>query len=425
MPATASVLSLGCRLNLAEGETIRALLAGRDAAVVNTCAVTAEAAKQSRAAIRRVRRERPGAELLVTGCAATIDRAAFAAMPEVDGVIANAAKLLPGSWRSTAPTPVAASTGTARAFVAVQTGCDHSCTFCTIPAGRGASRSEPVEAVIERIAGLGRREVVLTGVDLTSWGYDLPGAPTLGTLVEAILARTTVERLRVSSLDSIEIDDALFELVASEPRVMPHLHLSLQAGDDLTLKRMKRRHLRCDAVRLVERIKARREVAIGADLIAGFPTESEAMFAGTLALLEDCDIVHAHVFPYSERPGTPAARMPQVAVPVRRERAARLRAAAEGRKAAWLAGLVGTVQDVLVEKPGDRGYTPGFAEVRLDPAPGPPSVCAELVEALPFPSPVGLKKDRASTSSARTVVGGIVPLGILSANSTHLLGTPA
>ena len=362
MPAT--VHSLGCRLNLAEGETIRALLAGRDAAVVNTCAVTAEAVKQSRAAIRRVRRERPSAELLVTGCAATIDPQAFAAMPEVDGVVGNAAKLLPASWRAAGIAPVAASAG-ARAFVAVQTGCDHACTFCTIPAGRGASRSEPVERVVEAVIAAGKREVVLTGVDLTSWGHDLPGAPVLGGLVEAILARTSVERVRLSSLDSVEIDPALFELVASEARVMPHLHLSLQAGDDLTLKRMKRRHLRADAVRLVERLKARRDVAIGADLIAGFPTENAAMFEGTLALIGDCDIVHAHVFPYSERAGTPAARMPQVASEVRRERAARLRAAAEARKGAWLASLVGTTQDVLVEKPGDRGHAPGFAEVRL------------------------------------------------------------
>ena len=384
------VISLGCRLNLAESETIRAMLAGRDAVVVNSCAVTAEAAKQTRAAIRRARRARPDAELLVTGCAATIDPAGFAAMPEVDGVVANAAKLLPASWGLRGPAPIAASRETARAFVAVQTGCDHSCTFCTIPAGRGASRSEPVETVVARIAALDRREVVLTGVDLTSWGNDLPGAPTLGALVEAILARTSVERLRLSSLDSVEIDPASFELVASEARVMPHLHLSLQAGDDLTLKRMKRRHGRADAVRLVERLKVRRDVAIGADLIAGFPTENAAMFANTLALIGDCDIVHAHVFPYSERDGTPAARMPQVAHPVRRERAVRLRAAAEARRAAWLASLVGTVQDVLVEKPGDRGHAPGFAEVRF---------------------------------AASHPVGDILPARITAASATYLIGT--
>lgn len=386
----ASVISLGCRLNLAEGETIRALLGARDAVVVNSCAVTAEATRETRAAIRRARRDRPSAELIVTGCAATIDPAGFAAMPEVDGVVANAAKLVPASWRADGLAPIAASTGTARAFVAVQTGCDHSCTFCTIPAGRGASRSEPVDAVVQRIAALGRREVVLTGVDLTSWGDDLPGRPRLGALVEAILARTATQRLRLSSLDSVEIDPALFELVASEPRMMPHLHLSLQAGDDVTLKRMKRRHGRADAVRLVERLKARRDVAIGADLIAGFPTETEAMFGGTLALIDDCDIVHAHVFPYSERAGTPAARMPPVAPEVRRERAARLRAAAAARKAAWLAGLVGSVQDVLVEKPGDRGHAPGFAEVRL---------------------------------AASHAVGEVLPARITAATATHLIGT--
>lgn len=364
---SAPVVSLGCRLNIAEGDTIAALLDG-GTVVVNSCAVTAEAVRQSRVAIRRARRARPEAELVVTGCAATIDPARFAAMPEVDRIVANAAKLDPVSWGGTAAPRLAASTGTVRAHVAIQTGCDHACTFCTIPAGRGASRSEPVAAVVARIATLvaqGTREVVLTGVDLTSWGADLAGKPGLGKLVETILARTAVERLRLSSLDSIEIDPLLFELVVGEPRVMPHLHLSLQAGDDLTLKRMKRRHLRSDPIHLVERLKARRDIAIGADLIAGFPTETEEMFAGTLALLDDCDIVHAHVFPYSERPGTPAARMPQTEPEVRRARAGRLRVAATARKAAWLAAQAGTTQRVLVEKPGDRGHTPGFAEVRL------------------------------------------------------------
>ena len=375
--ASAPVVSLGCRLNIAEGDTIAAMRGG-DTLVVNSCAVTSEAVKQTRAAIRRARRAHPAAELVVTGCAATIDPAAFAAMPEVDRVVPNAAKLLPASWGAAAAPRLAASTGTVRAHVAVQNGCDHDCTFCTIPAGRGASRSEPVAAVTARIAALvtgGTREVVLTGVDLTSWGADLPGAPTLGALVEAILSRTAIERLRLSSLDSIEIDPVLFDLVASEPRVMPHLHLSLQAGDDLTLKRMKRRHLRADAIALVERLKARRDVAIGADLIAGFPTESEAMFANTLALLDACDIVHAHVFPYSPRPGTPAARMPQVEPEVRRARAARLRVAASQRKALWLAGQVGTSASILVEKPGDRGHTPHFAEVRL----ATPSTVGEIV----------------------------------------------
>jgi threonylcarbamoyladenosine tRNA methylthiotransferase MtaB len=391
------VISLGCRLNIAESETIRGLLGGRDVVVVNSCAVTAEAVKQTRQAIRRARRARPSARLVVTGCAATIDAPAFAGMAEVDAVIDNAAKLLPESWQARGATPIAASTDHARAFVAVQTGCDHACTFCTIPAGRGASRSEPAGGVIDRIAALvdaGKREVVLTGVDMTSYGHDLPGAPTLGSLVERILRHVpALERLRLSSIDSIEIDDRLFALVTQEPRVMPHLHLSLQAGDDLILKRMRRRHLRADVVRIVERLKAARpEIAIGADLIAGFPTEDDRAFANTLALIEDCDIVHGHIFPYSPRPGTPAARMPQVERDTIRSRAAALRSAAAQRKAAWLAAFVGMTQAVLIEKPGDRGHTPDFAEIRL-----------------------------ASTQT----VGSIASIHITAATDTHLIGTLA
>lgn len=337
--------------------------------VVNSCAVTNEAVKQTRAAIRRAARDRPGAEIVVTGCAATIDPAGFGAMPEVARVVANDVKLRPDSWGAAAlPLPVFEAH--ARAFVEVQNGCDHACTFCIIPQGRGTSRSVPAGAVVERIAALvdaGHREVVLTGVDLTSYGPDLPGSPTLGLLVERILRGVpTLERLRLSSLDSVEIDPRLFEIVTNEPRVMPHLHLSLQAGDDMTLKRMKRRHLRAQSLDLIARLKtARPEIAIGADLIAGFPTETEAMFANTLALIADAGVVHAHIFPYSARTGTPAARMPQVAPEVRRERAGRLRTAARDAKAAWLAGLAGTVQDVLVERPGDRGHAGNFAEVRL------------------------------------------------------------
>ena len=366
--APPEVVSLGCRLNIAESDAIAGMLGARDAVVVNSCAVTAEATKQSRAAVRRAARARPGAELIVTGCAATIDPNGFAGMAEVSRVVPNVAKLLPASWETLHPRP-APPPRHARAFVPVQNGCDHSCTFCIIPQGRGPSRSEPVDEIITRIAALvegGGREAVLTGVDLTSYGPDLPGAPMLGDLCERILAAVPgLARLRLSSLDSIEIDPVLFDLLAGEPRMMPHVHLSLQAGNDLVLKRMKRRHGRGDAIALVERLKARRPaMAVGADLIAGFPTETEAMFADTLALLDDCDIVHAHVFPYSPRDGTPAARMPQVAIEVRRERAARLRAAATIRKAAWLRTLVGTVQDVLVEKPGDRGHAGNFAEVR-------------------------------------------------------------
>ena len=356
------IVTLGCRLNLAESEAIRAMLAGRDAVVVNSCAVTGEAVKQTRAAVRRARRARPAAELVVTGCAATIDPAGFAAMPEVDRVVANDVKTAPASWGARGATPTVAFAGHARALVEVQNGCDHACTFCIIPQGRGRSRSVAADAVVARVRGLvaaGHREVVLTGVDVTSY------RPSLGALVERVLAETGVARLRLSSLDSVEIDARLFELIAGEARVMPHLHLSLQAGADLVLKRMRRRHARAQAVALVARIKAKRDVAIGADLIAGFPTETAAQAAETLALLDDCDIVHAHVFPYSARAGTPAARMPQVAPAVRRERAARLRDAAAARKAAWLAGLVGSVQAVLVERPGDRGHAPGFAEVRL------------------------------------------------------------
>jgi len=378
------IISLGCRLNIAESETIRAILGPRDTIVVNSCAVTNAAVKQTRAAIRRARRARPDAELVVTGCAAQIDPRGFAAMPEVDRVIGNAEKLAPAAWASEAPVLVqdimavretaphlAASFSThARAFVEVQNGCDHRCTFCAIPYGRGNARSVPAGAVVERIAGLveaGHREVVLTGVDLTSYGPDLPGSPSLGHLVERILRHVPkLERLRLSSLDGIEIDDRLFALLTQEQRVMPHVHLSLQAGDDTILKRMKRRHSRAQSVALVERLKAARpEIAIGADLIAGFPTEDAAMAANTLALIEDCAIVHAHIFPYSEREGTPAARMPQVALEVRRERAARLREAAAARKRAWLRDLIGTTQAVLVERPGDHGHAPNFAEVRF------------------------------------------------------------
>ncbi|MDP1026043.1 tRNA (N(6)-L-threonylcarbamoyladenosine(37)-C(2))-methylthiotransferase MtaB [Sphingomonas sp. KR1UV-12] len=377
-PPVAEVVSLGCRLNIAESETIRAMVAGRDMVVVNSCAVTNEAVKQTRAAIRRAARERPGAEIVVTGCAATIDPAGFTAMAEVARVVPNADKLAPAAWQTSAPPP-ASFAGHARAFVEVQNGCDHSCTFCIIPQGRGASRSSPAGAVIERVRALveaGHREVVLTGVDLTSYGPDLPGAPTLGLLVERILHHVpALERLRLSSLDSVEIDDRLFAIVTQEPRVMPHLHLSLQAGSDLILKRMKRRHTRAQSVALVERLLAvRPDIAIGADLIAGFPTEDEGMFADTLALIADAHIVHAHIFPYSARTGTPAARMPQVAPELRRERAGRLRAAANAARRAWLASLVGTRQAMLVERPGDRGHAPNFASITCDAVAEPGSV---------------------------------------------------
>lgn len=366
-----AVVTLGCRLNLAESETIRGLIAGaeRPTVVVNSCAVTAEAVRQSRRAVRRLRAAHPDARLLVTGCAATISPDDFTAMPEVDGVVANAAKLDPAAWRiKPAPVPHPASRHT-RAFVPVQTGCDHACTFCIIPEGRGKSLSQPIAAVLRAIEGhleAGTREVVLTGVDVTGWGADLPGSPRLGDLVAAILRRfPALPRLRLSSLDGVEIDGLLFELITAEPRVMPHVHLSLQAGHDLTLKRMKRRHTRSQAVALSERLRAARpEIAIGADLIAGFPTEDEAMHAANVAIVADCGIVHGHVFPYSPRPGTPAARMPQVPPPLVRERAAQVRAAVAATRARWLEGLIASPREVLAERDG-TGHSPEFAPYRL------------------------------------------------------------
>ncbi|WP_255357969.1 MiaB/RimO family radical SAM methylthiotransferase, partial [Erythrobacter sp. CCH5-A1] len=298
------IISLGCRMNIAESERMRAMLAGEtDLVVVNSCAVTAEALRQTRQAIRRARRDHPAARLVVTGCAAEIDRAAIGAMDEVDALVANVAKLDPRAWNVPGDAPPLAPART-RAFVAVQNGCDHACTFCVIPQGRGPSRSLTVPQVLAEVEAhltAGAQEVVLTGVDLTSWGHDLPDAPRLGALVEAILAAfPALPRLRLSSVDGIEIDEALFDLLAGEKRVMPHLHLSLQHGADLILKRMKRRHLRADAVELVARLKAQRpDIAIGADIIAGFPTEDAGHHQANLAIIDELDIVHAHVFPYS------------------------------------------------------------------------------------------------------------------------------
>jgi threonylcarbamoyladenosine tRNA methylthiotransferase MtaB len=367
----AEVISLGCRLNIAESEAIRALLAGeRDIVVVNSCAVTAEAVRQTRQAIRKARRARPDARLLVTGCAADIERDQLAAMSEVDGLVPNAAKLDARAWNVPArPKPV--PTGHTRAFVAVQIGCDHACTFCVIPQGRGPSRSLTVAQVLREVAShleLGAAEVVLTGVDVTSWGHDLPGAPRLGRLVRVVLeAFPHLQRLRLSSLDGVEIDGELFELIAGEPRVMPHLHLSLQHGNDLILKRMKRRHSRADAVSLVERLRARRaEIAIGADLIAGFPTEDEAMHRASLSIIRELGVVHGHVFPYSSRPRTPAARMPQLDKATIRRRAAELRKAAARTRTDWLRSLIGRPQAVLAESDG-TGHAPNFARLAVSP----------------------------------------------------------
>lgn len=384
------IISLGCRMNIAESERMRAMLAGEEnLVVVNSCAVTGEALRQTRQAIRRARRDHPAARLVVTGCAAEIDRAAIGAMPQVDGLIANAAKLDPRAWNVPGEAPPLAPART-RAFVAVQNGCDHACTFCIIPQGRGASRSVPVAGVLREVEAhlsAGAREVVLTGVDLTSWGQDLEGAPRLGVLVAAILdAFPALSRLRLSSVDGVEIDPALFELLAHEGRVMPHLHLSLQHGADLILKRMKRRHSRADAVELVARLKAQRpEIAVGADLIAGFPTETEAHHADNLAIIDELDIVHAHVFPFSPRPGTPAARMPQVPRETVKSRAAALRDRAAARRTDWLAGLVGERLTVLAERDG-TGYAPSYARVALPPGTNP----GTLVEVTPTRHEKGL-----------------------------------
>lgn len=391
------VINFGCRLNIAEGEAIRAAAAGADdLVIINSCAVTAEATRQARQAIRRAAKRRPDARIIVTGCAAEVDPAMFAGMAEVVGLVANSEKHLSSSFpqkreslfqgrdseegRRWTPAfagvtaekkPAVSGADHARAFIEVQNGCDHRCTFCIIPYGRGQSRSIPAGLVIDAVRQAverGQQEVILTGVDLTSYGPDLPGSPTLGMLVERILRHVPeLKRLRLSSMDSVEIDDRLFDLITGEPRLMPHVHLSLQSGDDMILKRMKRRHSRAQAVELVERLKAKRPaLAIGADIIAGFPTESEAMFAGSLALLEDCDIVMGHIFPYSPRAGTPAARMPQLDRAIIKARADQLRAAAEARKAEWLQTMIGTTQQALIELDQQSGHAENFAHVRLE-----------------------------------------------------------
>ncbi len=393
---TTQILTFGCRLNAYESEAIRAraVEAGlADAVIVNTCAVTAEAVRQSRQAIRRARRERPDAKIIVTGCAAQIEPETYAAMAEVDRVLGNAEKLAARSYadfgiagtervrvndimsvRETASQMVDSFDGRARAFLQIQNGCDHRCTFCIIPFGRGNSRSVAMGAVIDearRLVAAGFPEIVLTGVDLTSYGGDLPGTPTLGALVRKILRLVPeLKRLRLSSIDSIEADAVLMAAIAEEERLMPHFHLSVQSGDDMILKRMKRRHSRkdtidfCDAVR-----RLRPNAAFGADLIAGFPTETDRMFEQTLRLVDDAGLTSLHVFPFSARKGTPAARMPQVDKHLARERAQRLRAKGEAVMAVRLAGLIGTTQRLLIEKEG-RGRTECFAPAQVDGAPG-------------------------------------------------------
>ncbi len=389
---TLDVVTFGCRLNAYESEAIR-LRAGeaqlRDAVVVNTCAVTAEAVRQSRQAIRKLKRENPARRILVTGCAAQVQPQTYAAMAEVDGVLGNAEKLTAQAYadfgtgmaekirvndimsiRETAGQMVDHFEGHTRAFLQVQNGCDHRCTFCIIPYGRGNSRSVPLGAVVQearRLVEKGFAEIVLTGVDLTSYGADLPGAPALGTLVEKILRLVPeLQRLRLSSIDSIEADALLMRMIAEEERLMPHFHLSVQSGDDMILKRMKRRHSRADTIAFCDAVRRHRpDAAFGADFIAGFPTEDDAMFENSLALVDDAGLSALHVFPYSPRPGTPAARMPRLAGDIVRERASRLRQKGARALAARLDAMGGSVQTVLTER-GGIGRTPCFTPVVLE-----------------------------------------------------------
>jgi threonylcarbamoyladenosine tRNA methylthiotransferase MtaB len=389
------VVTFGCRLNAAESEVIRREAEGAgftDTVVVNTCAVTAEAVRQARQTIRALRRERPQAKIVVTGCAAQTEPQTFIAMPEVDRVLGNAEKLSASGWaqaraafdldnapkalvndimaaKETAAHLVDHFSGRSRAFVQVQNGCDHRCTFCIIPYGRGNSRSVAMGAVVDdvcRLVGSDYREVVLTGVDITSYGADLPGAPKLGTLVKQILKHVPeLKRLRLSSIDSVEADRDLLDALASDARLMPHLHLSLQAGDDLILKRMKRRHLRADAIAFCQTVRQLRpDTVFGADLIAGFPTETEDMFQNSLALVEECGLTHLHVFPFSPRPGTPAARMPQLSRTVVKDRARRLREAGALALRRHLDGEIGATRRVLIET-RDSGRTEHFTPVKL------------------------------------------------------------
>lgn len=418
MTKSPEILTFGCRLNVYESEVMRshALKAGlTNAIIVNTCAVTKEAERQARQAIRKARKNNPDAKIIVTGCSAQISPDTYAAMPEVDRVIGNDLKLQEDTWlglpspllplpegrgkgakrqgegefakiqvndimsvRETASHLVEGFEGHSRAFLQVQNGCDHRCTFCIIPYGRGNSRSVPIGVIAEQVRALvnaGYKEIVFTGVDVTSYGPDLPGKPSLGQMIRRVLALVPeLPRLRLSSLDPVEIDDDLWRLIAEEPRLMPHLHLSLQAGDDMILKRMKRRHLRNDVIEVCKRARGYRpDMAFGADIIAGFPTETEEMFQNSLRIVEECDLTFLHVFPYSEREGTPAAKMPPVKTEIRKERAGRLRALGEVQMEKFLRSHVGGERMVIIEQSG-IGRTEHFAEVMLDAALKPGSL---------------------------------------------------
>lgn len=422
------VVSFGCRLNLVESEAMRRAAEARGRSglvIINTCAVTAEAARQARQAIRKIKRERPAAEIVVTGCAAQIESDKFARMPEVSRVIGNAEKADPAVWAKEPSARVAVSDimqsdappqslcegveDHTRAFLAIQTGCDHRCSFCVIPFGRGRSRSTPlseVENAARRLAAKGFREIVLTGVDLTSYGQDLDGTPRLGALVKAVLrAAPELERLRLSSIDCVEADPDLIDAFASEARLMPHLHLSLQAGDDLILKRMKRRHARADAVSFCAELRRLRpDMAFGADLIAGFPTETDPMFRNTLALVEDCGLTYLHVFPFSPRPGTPAAKMPPVAGATIKERAQELRAAGARALRAHHEAQIGKVLRVLSER-GGIGRTEDFSRVRLGDCPPSHMVDVEIS---------GVDGDRLDGAVVSADLAGRGPMAVIS-----------
>ena len=450
--ADVEILTLGCRLNAYESEAMRALAgeaALSNAVIVNTCAVTGEAVRQARQAIRRARRERPDAEIIVTGCAAQIDPQSFAAMPEVTRVIGNAEKMRAESFahahervavadimavRETASHLIDGFAERTRVYVQIQNGCDHRCTFCIIPYGRGNSRSSPAGDVVEqirRLADNGVPEVVLTGVDLTSWGADLPGQPKLGALVARILKLVPdLPMLRLSSLDAIEMDDQLFELVTQSHRIAPYLHLSLQHGDDMILKRMKRRHSRAEAIELCQRVKqARPEIALGADLIAGFPTETDGHFENLLSIVNECGLAYVHAFPFSPREGTPAARMPQLERRTIKERAAELREVGATALNRHLNAWVGREATALIERAG-LARLPDFTSVRISPSSREEGAGgwgeAQPLEDLDITAPRSSSKDLASPHPPPPPLAGRgMKLRFTAHDGQHLIGAAA